>query len=103
MTQSEIDAKRHYDDTLFRVWPEGTVQCAEDGEPYSHIVRAQTRSKHRVRCIGAEAFVRELPLWLSSTEWLALDDICFWPQHMRNEAVHGAKRESRLKLLMVAH
>jgi len=27
-----------FDDTVqFRVWPDGTVQAVEDGEPYSHM------------------------------------------------------------------
>lgn len=34
---TDLSAKRHYDDTRFRVWPDGTVQCVEDGEPYPHM------------------------------------------------------------------
>ena len=29
--------RRHHDEIQFRVWPDGTVQSVEDGEPYSHM------------------------------------------------------------------
>lgn len=29
--------RRYYDEIKFRVWPDGTVQAVEDGEPYSHM------------------------------------------------------------------
>ena len=28
-------SQQFYDQTEFRVWPDGTVQAVEDGEPYS--------------------------------------------------------------------
>ena len=33
----EWNRKWHHDETQFRVWPDGTVQCVEDGEPYAHM------------------------------------------------------------------
>lgn len=30
-------AREFYDQVQFRVWPDGTVQAVEDGEPYSHM------------------------------------------------------------------
>lgn len=29
--------QKWHDQTQFRVWPDGTVQAVEDGEPYSHM------------------------------------------------------------------
>lgn len=29
--------RQYYDETRFRVWPDGTVQATEDGEAYSHM------------------------------------------------------------------
>ena len=40
-----------YDYLTFRVWPDGTVQCTEDGPPHSHmsddymLVTAQTEEE----------------------------------------------------------
>jgi len=64
---------------------------------------ARARSKHRVRCIGAGAFVREIGYWLSSIEYLALDDVHSWRNDLREEAMVTIMRERPLKLLMLAH
>ena len=29
--------QQFYDQVQFRVWPDGTVQCVEDGGPHSHM------------------------------------------------------------------
>ena len=29
--------RQFYDQEQFRVWSDGTVQCVEDGDPYSHM------------------------------------------------------------------
>jgi predicted 2-oxoglutarate/Fe(II)-dependent dioxygenase YbiX len=33
----EPDTRHYYDQIQFRVWPDGTVQAVEDGEPYAHM------------------------------------------------------------------
>lgn len=37
MTSREINQRRYYDQEQFRVWPDGTVQCRDEDEPYSHM------------------------------------------------------------------
>lgn len=37
MTSREINQRRYYDQEQFRVWPDGTVQCRDEGEPHSHM------------------------------------------------------------------
>lgn len=35
MTDRFVNTRRHYEQQVFRVWPDGTVQDTEDGDPYS--------------------------------------------------------------------
>jgi hypothetical protein len=86
--------------TLVGLGETGSLYVAFSGP---HAARARGMSRHRVRCISAEAFVRDIGYWLSSVEHLALDDLDLWPRYMHDEALHVAERDGRLKLLMLAH
>ena len=32
-----MNQRTYYDEVQFRVWPDGTVQAVDDGDPYSHM------------------------------------------------------------------
>jgi hypothetical protein len=64
--------------------------------------RARAMSKHRVRCIGPEAFVSQLPYWLGRIEYLALDDLQLWPEGLRRQCMLALDYKA-LSLLMLAN
>lgn len=55
--------RTHYDETCFRVWPDGTAQDIDDGEPYDWmsddyaLVWAYT-PEEAARKVGAEPYAR---------------------------------------------
>lgn len=68
----------------------------------SNAAWARARSRHGVRCLSAEAFMRDAPAYLRELNAIAVDDLEHWPRELRDEVATVLDRAQGLQLIMRA-